>query len=390
MLEQLIQLEDSCLKTYLHNSLTNKDIQDFNLYYNWAEKFWYMSARVNGEYKLFCEKFEIDTIFEDISKLVWWELSSLQEDNVNFTFHIWDIKFRWNIINSCNNTLIKLSKCDNILLQNIGNVEKIEFYNKNLGVYYSDILEIVYKKDAEKIKNYIKKWTGISIIWGNVFSMKWTILNAIWNCISKNNKKVVSVETPIESINKNLIQLSLNNKDIFKSLKRQDIDFLITWNINDWLEFFNIWVATTVHSTNLNQSIKKVQETGVNMEDINFITFQKAIRVNNQNKNTKYYTNIDDIQILLEKSIHPRLAEATLNRLTELWNIKILKEYNNTDFELVYEVVYHEDLKNIKKDEDIYKKIPMEDKFIYKLLKLYITWKITTEVFSENLDIWLL
>lgn len=32
----------------------------------------------------------------------------------------------------------------------------------------------------------------------------------------------------------------------------------------------------------------------------------------------------------------------------------------------------------------------MEDKFIHKLLKLYLNLKIITEVFSENLDIWLL
>ena len=108
------------------------------------------------------------------------------------------------------------------------------------GNIQKDIQNIGFDKDTlTMIQNMIRLNQGLILVTGPTGSGKTTSLYSMINCLNTKNKKIITIEDPVEYKLDGVMQISINNeigldyKTVLKNVLRQDPDILLIGEIRD-------------------------------------------------------------------------------------------------------------------------------------------------------------
>lgn len=254
-----------------------------------------MSAKYERNYKLFYnDKIIIEDIFDDVLTL-WWKMDWAITD---LALNIWNVKYRWSIINLKWRVLMSLRRTTQFLYNEedlkrywIDEVPDINFYNERIETKSFFPLDWMYKEsDLKRIKQYLLKNQWFFYITWKTNSWKSTSLQSMMNYVVSNwldnwqNKKIVMLENPIEEEYADFCQIEVDDSDwgeeysqILKALKRQDPDFWVVWEMRSADVFSRTTelssafpVALTFHSANITQTLSNIDKY---CKDTNLYTF---------------------------------------------------------------------------------------------------------------------
>ncbi len=154
--------------------------------------------------------------------------------------------------------------------------------------------ELAYNnRDVINIKENIKKNNGLFIFTGPTGSGKTTIMYSILDEIVKEtNRKVITIENPIEIINDNFVQVQTNEErnltysNTLRAVLRQDPDIIMIGEIRDEETARNVFRATltghtvisTMHTKNVYGVIERFLDFGFLISEIKSV----LIGVSNQ------------------------------------------------------------------------------------------------------------
>ena len=257
----------------------------------------------------------------------------------------------------------------------------LRFWNKNFDyrfnftpIFQKEILfSITWRKLITKniefnywsynnIVKWVISWKWVVIIWWKTNSWKSTSVFALLNYLHKieKNKKIISIEDPIEKTFNYIEQLEIKqtwnekidltfNKYIW-ALVRKDWDYTFIWEIRDksslsWIiNLANIWywIFTTTHISNIFWLKTRIQEMWWNIFWL--LNSTKSIIV--QQLLTKYdimidikniqvkYKNKEEIENIFEKELFEYIVKNKIwNNLKEFYNLcklyKITLENNS-------------------------------------------------------------
>ncbi|MDR2769318.1 MAG: Flp pilus assembly complex ATPase component TadA [Puniceicoccales bacterium] len=145
------------------------------------------------------------------------------------------------------------------------------------------------------IQGIFNKFQGLWLITGLIGSGKTTTYYSILSELCRHNKRVISLENPIEVPNKNFTQIELrqnfSSKDILRHLLRQSADVIGIGEIRD-SSLLNLAVNTaitghcvlaTLHASNLGTTRKRLENLGYSQEThgsfLEGILFQRLMPV---------------------------------------------------------------------------------------------------------------
>ena len=190
-----------------------------------------------------------------------------------------------------------------IVIRILNNHQKITLHN--LGMIENNI------KTIKKILDYKN---GLIIFTGKTGAGKTTTLYALLEEFVKlNNKKIISLEDPIEREIKNILQINVNTDiisyfDVLKQVLRHDPDIIIIGEIRDKAELklaiqaalSGHLVITTMHAINAKYAINRLLDLDVNVFDLKaclkLISYQELIYL--KDKTIKaLYEFIDEMEI---------------------------------------------------------------------------------------------
>lgn len=150
-----------------------------------------------------------------------------------------------------------------------------------------DYKQLAYhENDLEEIKNNILNNNGLFIFTGPTGSGKTTIMYSILEEIVKStNKKVITIENPIEIVNTNFVQVQINEErninysNSLKAVLRQDPDIIMIGEIRDEETVRNVFRATltghtvisTMHTKNVYGVIERFLDFGFLQSEIESI-----------------------------------------------------------------------------------------------------------------------
>jgi general secretion pathway protein E len=159
------------------------------------------------------------------------------------------------------------------------------------------------------IKNTILQTTGLILFTGPTGSGKTTTLYSILNKINNMEKKIITIEDPVEYDFENIMQTQINHKHEFtfnnalKSILRHDPDILMIGEMRD-NESIKLAIQTamtghlilsTLHSNGAIDTIIRLQELGIDnfiiIHTLLLVQFQRLIRI--LCPDCKEETNID-------------------------------------------------------------------------------------------------
>lgn len=138
-------------------------------------------------------------------------------------------------------------------------------------------------KQIQQFKNWGKSKSGLVLLSGPTCSGKSTTLHAILRYITSNSQlNVVSLEDPIEIRDNSYLQLQINEKTNFtyeeglKQLLRHDPDVIMIGEIRDAKTAKMVlraalsghMIFSTVHAKNCREVLKRLEEFGLNMNDL--------------------------------------------------------------------------------------------------------------------------
>ncbi|RLA73698.1 MAG: type II/IV secretion system protein [Epsilonproteobacteria bacterium] len=94
-------------------------------------------------------------------------------------------------------------------------------------------------ENTDKIKHTLNQKSGLVFITGATGSGKTTSLYAILNYLNKENKKIITIEDPVEYKMENIVQIQINEEinlsfeNILRNILRQDPDIIMIGEIRD-------------------------------------------------------------------------------------------------------------------------------------------------------------
>ncbi|MDR1782606.1 MAG: Flp pilus assembly complex ATPase component TadA [Bacilli bacterium] len=215
-----------------------------------------------------------------------------------------------------------------IVIRILNNHQQIDL--NNLAIIESNITFL---------KNILDYKNGLVVLTGKTGAGKTTTLYAILEkLVKKENKKIISLEDPIEREIKGILQINVNSDvisyfDVLKQVLRHDPDIIIIGEIRDEKELklaiqsalSGHLVITTMHAINAKYAINRLLELKVNILDLKaclrLISYQELIYLDNNNIKSIYefidenkindfidnkdidYHNISYYKSILKKSI---------------------------------------------------------------------------------------
>lgn len=438
------ELKDENFKKFIVNSIINKDIGDFHMYYDEWKDFWYMSARHKRKYKLFYnDKIVVEDLFDDILTL-WgkfdWAITDL-------ALNIWNVKYRCSVVNLKSRVMISMRRTTQFLYDPstlkkywVDEVPEIKFYNERIDTKWFFPMEKMYKKDdLYRIMLYLLKNQWFFYITWKTNSWKSTSLQAMMNYVVSNwltngeNKKIVFLENPIEEEYYDFCQLEVDDSDwweeygqILKALKRQDPDFWVVWEMRSSDIFSKATelssafpVALSFHSANISQTLSNIDKyckdtnlyTYTIMRLTNFIISQSLVNIEKETdycELSNYIYKDEDVTYEFDSLVkqiweQPEDDKWNVNPdYKELMDIfqkiketkkdfKILRINRNYDTWLVYEMCTNDEITKMLKAVDgdfsqvdmIYDFLQVESTIFYQIISLYFDWKISTDTFGK-------
>lgn len=187
---------------------------------------------------------------------------------------------------------------------------------------YDDFDKIaLFPKDLEEIYQTLKTQNGLFIFTGPTGSGKTTSMYSILNKLSTHdNKKILTLENPVEIINHNLVQININEDlnitytDGLKYALRQDPDIIMIGEIRDEDTARNVFraaltghtVISTMHTKNKYGVIERFLDFGFLKSEIESVlvgvTNQRlVIDKNNDTKSYYDYAVGKNLSQLIEK-----------------------------------------------------------------------------------------
>jgi competence protein ComGA len=147
------------------------------------------------------------------------------------------------------------------------------------------------KEQAVIIRNNLSKNNGLILFSGSTGSGKTTTL---FTCLKElSNKKIYTIEDPIEYYYHNLVQLEVNTnhlfnfKDAIKHVLRHDPNIIVIGEIRDEIEanaaircaLSGHLVISTIHSNSVNMTIERLKEMNIDekllIQITNLIVYQE-------------------------------------------------------------------------------------------------------------------
>jgi len=154
------------------------------------------------------------------------------------------------------------------------------------------------KNNMETILSVIKKPHGVILVTGPTGSGKTTTLYAFLTCLNKDEKKIITVEDPIEYMIHGVVQLQVNNKINFKfstglkSMLRHDPDIMMVGEIRDFEEaditiraaLTGHLVFSTLHTNDAPSAVTRLTDVGIEpylvSSSLECVIAQRLIRLN--------------------------------------------------------------------------------------------------------------
>ena len=229
-------------------------------YDNKLNKIISIEMRVNDEIKRIKENDEDTNLFRYLIYLSNLDISNMMNPQTgSFEIDVDNkhLSLRFAVISTINNT--------NGVLRILSNT---------LNLRIEDLT--VDENDISWLKNIINHKYGLIVVSGPTGSGKTTTLYTLLNSI--NNKKIFTLEDPIEVLNDNFIQIQINEKmnisyaSGIKQLMRHDPDIVMVGEIRDE-EAANMavrcaltghLVVTSIHSSSCVSAINRLLDLGVN------------------------------------------------------------------------------------------------------------------------------
>ncbi len=133
------------------------------------------------------------------------------------------------------------------------------------------------KVQLEKLQKIEKQKNGLVLICGATGSGKTTTLCSLLNQMSKNEKKILSIEDPVEYIVDGVVQIPVNEErelsfnEVLKRIFRQDPDVIVIGEIRDSLTaqtavrsaMTGHLVFATLHTSTASESVYRLLDLGV-------------------------------------------------------------------------------------------------------------------------------
>lgn len=207
---------------------------------------------------------------------------------------------------------IPLLNNESLVIRLLHDQEKLNF--KEIAYNENDVLEMY-----EVINNE----NGLFIFTGPTGSGKTTTMYTILNHLAdKNNKKILTIENPIEIVNNNFTQVQIN-EDMnitypicLKAALRQDPDLIMIGEIRDEETARNVFraaltghtVISTMHTKNLYGVVERFKDFGFLQSEIEsvLIGISNQRLISNQEKYVKsFYDYVcrDKLKMLIRKEI---------------------------------------------------------------------------------------
>lgn len=248
---RLLYLLDIALKYHVSDIHFNYD--------NRLEKLVSIEMRVNDEIKRFKDNEDDTNLFRYLMYLANLDISNLMNPQTgNFEIKVGNKKLslRFAVISTLQNTNGVLRILNNTLELNIDDLTDNE-------------------EDINKLSNICKYRDGLVIFAGPTGSGKTTTLYTLLNNI--NNKKIFTLEDPIEVVNDKFIQLQINEKmnltyaTGIKQLMRHDPDIVMIGEIRDdeatrmavRCALTGHLVLSSIHSSSCKSAINRLIDLGV-------------------------------------------------------------------------------------------------------------------------------
>ena len=145
---------------------------------------------------------------------------------------------------------------------------------------YLDIESLFRQQDQVFIEKELNKSSGLILISGSTGSGKTTTLYTLLN--SYKDKKIYTIEDPIESYHSNLIQLQVNERQdlsfesAIKQILRHDPNIIVIGEIRDEREakaaircaLTGHLVFSTIHSNSAKKTLDRLRNLGLNYEEL--------------------------------------------------------------------------------------------------------------------------
>lgn len=199
-----------------------------------------------------------------------------------------------------------------------------------------------YEEDIKVMKEVILEQTGLFIFTGPTGSGKTSTIYSIMDDIAKNNnRKIITIENPVEIINKNLVQVQIDEKigiDYSASLKsvlRQDPDIIMIGEIRDELTARNVFraaltghtVVSTMHTKNIYGVVERFLDFGFLQSEIESILIgisNQRLILNNKGlvKSLYHFAVGEELLQIIKSEKQKETIEQKIIKAKE-WNKKI-------------------------------------------------------------------
>ncbi|MEG0364851.1 MAG: ATPase, T2SS/T4P/T4SS family [Erysipelotrichales bacterium] len=172
----------------------------------------------------------------------------------------------------------------------------IRLLNNNKRVNLDNISLI--KENIDTLKSIQELKSGLVLFCGKTGSGKTTTLYSIINMIQeRTNKKIITLEDPIETKLKNVLQISINHDtltffDVFKQVLRHDPDIIVIGEIRDSKDLQLVvqavlsghLVLSSMHAMSAQYAINRLLDLNINKHDLKaslrLIAYQELIFTN--------------------------------------------------------------------------------------------------------------
>lgn len=305
------------LQNLIKQSLSKNDSDKaLFLITKWALSFWSSDIHFDMQEKNVKLRFRIDWLLAEVMMFSFWEYKLLLERlkykselKLNITDLPQDWKYR--IVDGWKNIDVRISSLpvkswENVVCRLLDSTQAIIDF-VSLGFMWTS------KRQIEKS---LSKKNGMIIVTWPTGSWKTTTLYSMLNCLNTADKKIITLEDPVEYEVPGIVQSEVNEKRWYtytswlKTLLRQDPDVIMIWEMRD-LESANIaaqsamtWhlVFSTLHTNGATETIERLLNMWlpwyILSSSIDIIIAQRLVRKICPKCNEKYEANETEREII--------------------------------------------------------------------------------------------